>query len=83
MHHSAYLFFNVFVLIIWTTSQEIDTTVIFSQLDKVLISSMLQAIANAAEFDERVFAIAFTDSVHSLEWQQAPETVVQLYLKVR
>ena len=33
----------------------------------------------AEEFNERVFAIAFTDSVHNLQWQQAPESVHNLF----
>ena len=31
---------------------------------------------------ERVFAIAFTDSVHSLTHQEAPDSVFEFYEKV-
>jgi len=43
------------------------------------IVTTVMASQFAEEFEKRVFAIAFTDSVHSLEWQQAPESITKLY----
>ena len=39
-------------------------------------------MAKEDQFLERVFAVAFTDSVHSLQHQEAPFPVVQYFKKV-
>ena len=42
----------------------------------------LQAMKHIREFEDRVFAIALTDSVHSFKQQEATPEVKEFYLEV-
>ena len=43
---------------------------------------MLQAIRQEEEFAKRVFAVAFTDSVHNLPLQKSPRSVTRFFQRV-